>query len=66
MHILEDYNFNNVGRDLQNAYDEGYKDGKKYAAEKFSELVKKELITLYLSKRCDEIYKEIMGGVDDE
>lgn len=66
MHVLKDYNFYNVGRDLQNAYDEGYADGKKYAAEKFAELVKKELITLYLSKRCDEICKEIMGGDDNE
>lgn len=54
------YDFHDVGNDLANAYNDGYEDGKKYAAEKFRKAIQKELVTLYLSKRCDEIYLEIM------
>ena len=50
----------------EQAYKNGYEAGKKYAAEKFSAAIKRELITLYLSKRCDEICKEIMEGGDNE
>ena len=50
---------------FEQAYKNGYEAGKKYAAEKFAQAVKKELITLYLSKRCDEIYKEIMESCDN-
>ena len=51
----------------EQAYNNGYEAGKQYAAEKFAEEIKKELITLYLSKRCDEIYIEIMeGGVNEK
>jgi hypothetical protein len=49
----------------EQAYNNGYDAGKKYAAEKFAKEIKRELITLYLSKRCDEIYREIMEGGDD-
>ena len=47
---------------FEQAYKNGYEAGMKYAAEKFAQEIKKELITLYLSNRCDEIYKEITEG----
>lgn len=50
----------------EQAYKNGYEAGKKYAAEKFAKEIKRELITLYLEKRCDEIYKEIMEGGENE
>lgn len=51
---------------FEQAYKNGYEAGKKYAAEKFAQEVKKELITLYLSNRCDEICKEIMEDGENE
>lgn len=76
MHVLDDESLNNVCKDLQNAYDEGYKQAVKDVAERFADELEYESVYfnmgdgyIYKAVHIEDVYKikdKIMEGVNNE